>query len=86
MDRPPQDRSDVPGTVIAMAQVSVALLVHFSSNWQGYFSHPLGVSIRHTLLPLTGNLGMLRNEVSKDKTLFSSRAAPSSQGFGIFSF
>lgn len=31
-------------------------------KWQGFY--PVGVSIRHPLLSLTGNLGVLRNDVS----------------------
>lgn len=65
-----------------MAQVSVALLVHFPSNWQGYFSHPLGVSIRHTLLPLTGNLGMS----PRTNTSFHPELLPLPRVLGSFPF
>lgn len=53
-------------------------------KWQG--SYPEGGSIRHPLLSLTGNLGILRNDVSKDKTLFSSGVLPLPRVFGSFPF
>lgn len=86
VDRPPQGHGGVLGTITEMAQVSVLHCRCISpGSWLGSFSCPFGVSIRHPLSPLTGNSGVLRNEVSKDKTLFSSGAALSSQGFGVFS-
>lgn len=62
-----------------MAQVSVALPVPFPWQLAGF------LPFWSQNLPLTRNLMMLRNEVFKDKTLFSSRAALSSQGFWGFS-
>lgn len=49
-------------------------------------SYPVGGNIRHPLLSLTGNLGLLRNAISNDKTLFSSEVLSLPQIFGSFSF
>lgn len=53
-------------------------------KWQG--SYPEGGRIRTPLLSLTGNLEILRNDVSKDKILFSSEVLPLPRVFESFPF
>lgn len=81
MDRPPQGHSDVLGIIIGMTQVKCCTA---GGKWQGFY--PGGESIRHPLLSFTGNLGILGNDVSKDKTLFSSEVLPLPRVFGSFAF
>lgn len=75
MDRPPQGHSDVLGIITGMTQVSVTLLVangRALTLWEAVSD--------------TGNLGVLRNYVSKDKNLFSSEVHPLPRVFGSFPF